>query len=93
MNRSVEKIVALLEAGGYPWPGGAAAARICRTRAGRLQLAAGAWKWFLWPVDDAAGIFPSVGSQWTVAEIVKGPSAVSWNKHTRSVELDVEPTR
>lgn len=87
---SVEKIIELITAAGYKWPGGAANAEIHRTHAGRHQRACGAWSWFLWAIDGDLGLFPSVGSQSPVSDIVKGPTVVSWNKHTRSVELDVD---
>lgn len=82
------KIVELITAAGYEWPGGPANAKLCRTYAGRNQRACGAWSWFLLPIDNTLGIFPSVGGQCPAKDVAKGPTVVGWNKHTRSIELD-----
>lgn len=69
------RLVALVKAHGIPWPLTADQTEIKRTHAGPHQRSAGAWSWQLYRTRDAweAGHtqFPSVGSQWTVREILK----------------------
>lgn len=91
MSRA-SKIVELIVAAGYSWPGGGENAQIRRTFAGKNQRDCGAWSWFLWPINNDLGIFPSVGSQVAVGELLKGKVEVSWDKHTRSVVLDPAKT-
>lgn len=74
----LEKLLALLRHHEIEWPLPVAQTRIDRIYAGHHQRSAGAWSWRLWFVTDVTKPtpqFPSVGSQWTVAEILKaGPA-------------------
>lgn len=82
------KIVALLKAHGVEWPGGAANARIVRTRASEANLSAGAWVWYLSPVDPSKGHFPRVGSQSTATAIARGPATVTYDERFDIYDID-----
>ena len=82
------KIVGILTAAGFQWPGGPANARIVRTRAGHWQRLAGAWSWHLQPVVRDEKHYPSVGSQHPAKQIARGPTVATWNPIFQSIELD-----
>lgn len=58
------RIVRIAQARGLEFPGGEDNYYIHRSRAGWAMRAAGAWSWWLDPIDPSTRNYPSVGSQW-----------------------------
>ncbi len=72
MTSLAARLVRMLIAAGYEWPGGEKNARIRRTHAGHWQRSRGAWSWWLEPIDRTGFTgATSAGSQWPASVVVR----------------------
>jgi hypothetical protein len=91
MSRTLEGVIAILEAHGHAWRTEDGRAppdlMLVRTRAGRHQRSRGAWSWHLWStIDYTAG---SIGSQWSARELIAlGPTRCVVTQRNSDTHID-----